>query len=62
MEKGKPPQLSTAARTEISYSDFHGNPVNPDKAVRVITRAYDEEGTLINTTMTYSPIKSTLPS
>ncbi len=51
----KPSQLPAVARTEVSYLDLQGRPVEPEKAVRVITREYDEEDNLINTNMTLNP-------
>ncbi|MDR3562143.1 MAG: hypothetical protein P4N59_12005 [Negativicutes bacterium] len=47
-ESGKP-QWHTIARTEVKYFDIQGNPVELQKAVRVITTEYDEKGTIICT-------------
>lgn len=54
----KPSQLPAIAQTEVSYLDMQGNPVDPHKAVRVITKEYDEEGNLISTKMEFDPSKT----
>ena len=60
MDFKEPCQLPAITRTEVSYLDMRGNPVEPEKAVRVITREYDAEGNLIKSTMIYDPRKAGL--
>jgi len=60
MDYKEPCQLPAVARTEVRYLDMQGNPVDPHKAVRVITREYDAEGNLMRTSMFLDPSKAYL--
>lgn len=58
LESGKPSQPSSVARTVVKYLDQQGRPVAPEKAVKIMTLEYDDEGTVINTQVVFNPGKS----
>ncbi|MBP2663349.1 MAG: hypothetical protein H6Q71_1297 [Firmicutes bacterium] len=44
-------QPFTSVRKEVSYMDVEGKHVQPEKAVKVLTKEYDDQDKLIQTRM-----------
>lgn len=54
-------QSFTSVRKEVSYMDAEGKRVQPEKAVKVIVKEYDEQNKLIQTKMTIDFAKINVP-
>ena len=44
-------QPFASVRKEVSYMDMEGNPVRPRKAVKVLTKEYDDQNRLVQASM-----------
>ncbi|TWH44963.1 hypothetical protein [Sporomusa sp. KB1] len=54
-------QSFTSVRKEVSYMDVEGKRVQPEKAVKVLVKEYDEHDKLIQTKMTIDFAKINVP-
>lgn len=54
-------QSFTSVRKEVSYMDVDGKRVQPERAVKVLVKEYDEQDKLIQTKMTIDFAKINVP-
>lgn len=57
----KKQQSFTSVRKEVSYLDMEGNHVQPKKAIKVLSKEYDEQDILIHTRMIVDFSKINVP-
>ncbi len=54
-------QPFTSVRKEVSYMDMEGNLVRPRKAIKVLTKEYDEQDRLVQASMQIDFSKTNVP-
>lgn len=54
-------QPFASVRKEVSYMDMAGNPVRPRRAVKVLTKEYDEQDRLVQASMQVDFSKADVP-